>query len=664
MKNKYFILVLTFLSLLIGQNSFAQDWQDMGFDDATNDLIQDFEDQGGTVDYYDNAQDYADAVNNDDNPDNDYDNGDDNNYNDSNNDNTGVAYWTDSSGINMYSDGEGRTYADMNNDGIFQPTEVVDDSHNSGSSNNSSDDDNDDNNSDIYDGLLDTHNYDNDTGTQDDDQYPYPDDTNNNDDTPTNDIPTPDAPPTRRAWYLDNDGDGYYISYVVAINKPDGNYKETSRGPDCDDNNYSKNLGTDCGWKIWYLDEDEDQYHSDETEQADSPGIGWVLTTRGVDCEESDPDITDQCRRKTWYFDGDGDEYHSNEMVSADYPGDGWFLTTMGNDCNDMDPAKTVQCGPSTCKGCLEDPVQNLINKPVLTQAELTKLIKDLTGRYSVDSKYNHVLTTSNGIAYKGTLTRLKDPSTGHSFYYFMPYTSGDLLKVGNQYKIPEPGSSGTSTTTGNPTVPGTLDYHGFPMGFYTMGTNNGYVGVYLTENNEYLENYCEGCEKIEYATDPKYPQLAKLLPKVKTLILGNTTILNNLMQLSGYNATQLANLLSEESLKKIMRVADIPDWGLYERYVTPDIFFVKAKLVASLETGGFKEMESNVNLNDTSFFLAIVIAHELVHFGRHFNNLPQRVTINNKTFEAGEVFETNIFRKVLGSSNIENLAKQYGWRF
>lgn len=357
MKNKYFILVFTFLCLLAGQSTYSQDWQDMGFDDATNALIQDYEDNGGTVDVYDNAQDYADAVNNDDDLNNDYNSGDDNNYNDSNdsndsnNDNTGVAYWTDTSGINMYSDGEGRTYADMNNDGIFQPTEVVDDSLNSGSSDNSS---NDDDSTDIYDGLLDTHNYDNDTGGSDDDQYPYPDDTNNNDDTPSNDTPTPDAPPTRRPWYLDNDGDGYYISYVVVINKPDGNYTATTRGVDCDDNNYSKNLGTDCGWKKWYLDEDKDEYHSDETEQADFPGIGWVLTTRGVDCEESDPEITDQCRRQTWYFDWDGDEYHSSERVAGDSPGAGWVLTTKGVDCNDEDPTITIQCRPSTCKGCTE----------------------------------------------------------------------------------------------------------------------------------------------------------------------------------------------------------------------------------------------------------------------------------------------------------------------
>ena len=312
MKNKYFILVITFLCLLAGQSTYSQDWQDMGFDDATNALIQDFEDQGGTVDVYDNAQDYADAVNNDDDPNNDYDYGDDNNDSNNNsndNDNTGVAYWTDSSGINMYSDGEGRTYADMNNDGIFQPTEVVDDSLNSGSSNNSG---NDDDSTDIYDGLLDTHNYDNNTGTTDDDQYPP-------DDTPTNnDNTTPEEPVTKKYWYLDNDGDGYYISYLYALGKPSGNYKDLVIGFDCDDTDATKNEGSDCGYRKWYLDADGDGYHSDETESVDSPGLGegWVLYTRGVDCEESDPTITTQC----------------------------WPLT------------------PSTCKGCLEEALDDINN--------------------------------------------------------------------------------------------------------------------------------------------------------------------------------------------------------------------------------------------------------------------------------------------------------------
>lgn len=232
-------------------------------------------------------------------------------------------------------------------------------------------------------------------------------------------------------------------------------------------------------------------------------------------------------------------------------------------------------------------------------------------------------------------------------------------MKAGYQYKVPEPGTSGTSTTTVDPTVPGTLDSKGFPIGFYTMATSNGNISVYFTENITRVRNYCQDCEKIESATDPKYPQLAKVLPKVKSLIFGNTAMLQYLKLLSGYNDTQLANLLSEESLKKLVRVADISDWGLYEGYITPDIIFVRRNLVASLETGGFKLGEENENLNGTSFFVAMVIVHELVHYGRHMNNLPQMI---DGVFEAGQTYEKWVFNRILGIRGVTTLARQYGW--
>lgn len=337
MKNKYFILVLTFLSFLVGQSSYAQDW----FDDATNDFIHDFEDQGGHVDYYETYDDYANAVNHDDNPDNDVDDygSDDDNSNHNNNhdtnetSNTGVYYWIDpGTGIRMMYDGEGRTYADMPpyNDGIFQIFEVVkydsnwasnQSNHNSNSSNNSGNDGNgygevvnggvvnagggggDD--TDISDGLLDPYNYHNDdpSNPYDDDQYPPGDNPNNNDpnnnDPNTAESPDTEEPPAKRVWFLDKDGDGYYSNVVYESYKPSDSYKETTNGEDCDDNDATKNLGTHCGMKKWYLDWDGDRYHSDETESEYFPGEGWILETKGVDCEETDPTITNQCWANT-----------------------------------------------------------------------------------------------------------------------------------------------------------------------------------------------------------------------------------------------------------------------------------------------------------------------------------------------------------------------------
>lgn len=297
MRNKYFILVLTFLCILVGQSSYAQDWQDV------YDLIEDFEDQGGHVDYYDNYEDYADAVNNDDNPYNDIDYGDYGNYDDSNDSGDGNAsdiyFWTDSSGIHMMYDGDGRVYADMNGDGRFDPTEVVDldPSGSSDNSNDSGDGDNSDD-GDIYDGLLDPYNYYNDLDDPyypyDEDQYPPGDDPNNDDNSNTPQPPTPE-PPAKRMWYQDKDGDGYFSKMVYESYPPTPYYKASAIGEDCDDSDPTKNLGTDCGMRKWYSDWDGDRFHSDETDSEYFPGEGWILDTKGVDCDESDPTITNQC---------------------------------------------------------------------------------------------------------------------------------------------------------------------------------------------------------------------------------------------------------------------------------------------------------------------------------------------------------------------------------
>jgi hypothetical protein len=138
--------------------------------------------------------------------------------------------------------------------------------------------------------------------------------------------------------------------------------------------------------------------------------------------------------------------------------------------------------------------------------------------------------------------------------------------------------------------------------------------------------------------------------------------MLQYMITLSGYTRQQIINLLSVPNLKKLVRVADIKgDWGLYEKNVTPDIIFVRANLIASLETGGFKLGGENENLNGTSFFAAMVIVHELIHYGRHMNKLPQLV---DGIYEAGETFETWVFGGILGVKGVTDKATQYGWNF
>jgi len=83
--------------------------------------------------------------------------------------------------------------------------------------------------------------------------------------------------------------------------------------------------------------------------------------------------------------------------------------------------------------------------------------------------------------------------------------------------------------------------------------------------------------------------------------------------------------------------------------------------LISSLDTGGFKAKVIGIseNLRGTSFFVAVTILHELVHYGRYWNGLSQYV--DNK-YEAGQVFETNSFDNILGIIGSSKNAIKYGW--
>ena len=254
MKNKYFILVFTFLCLIMSQSSYSQDWdwEDMGWNDDINDFISAYEDQGGYIGYYDNAEDYANDVNND----NDYSND-----------------WEYYEYVNP--DYVGDTRIDnQGNIWDYQYTvgwRPVDNSDNS--------------NTDIYDGLLDPYNYYNDN---DDPFYPYNED---------------QYPP----------GDN-------------------------NNNNDSTTSGSPAAIRIWYLD--------------------W-----------------------------DGDRYHS-KIVSGTYPGEGWILDTKGLDCDDNDPAITTQCRPNTCKGCA----------PVINEVAFVDIPDNNTSAYGyVDAQGNVFIKSENG---------------------------------------------------------------------------------------------------------------------------------------------------------------------------------------------------------------------------------------------------------------------------
>lgn len=69
---KYYILAFTFLCLLMGQSSYAQDWQDMDFDAQTTAILQQFENAGVQINAFTSTETYISSVNNDTNPNNDF----------------------------------------------------------------------------------------------------------------------------------------------------------------------------------------------------------------------------------------------------------------------------------------------------------------------------------------------------------------------------------------------------------------------------------------------------------------------------------------------------------------------------------------------------------------------------------------------------------------
>lgn len=383
--------------------------------------------------------------------------------------------------------------------------------------------------------------------------------------------------------------------------------------------------------------------------------------------------------QKSFSQDWDGPEwddvvYVDNDYHEPDYPDIPVFYDEPDYNDNSSDPYDDYfnNDNPSNPDTTSEsDPGQtpqgpNIIDKPVITKAELTKLIQDLIKRYEVSTKDKYVLTTSDGKTHTGTIIKFEDRSTGHAFYYFTPDSSNGILQTGNYYKIPEPTTNGSTNTSSNVNIAitGYVGSDGMPLGFQTMGTPSGTQPIFLGANDEYPEPYCQDCTHIDQVTNPKYPQLQKVLTKIRDLVLTNPKIWASFRDATGLSHQGVINFLSVGAFEKLVRVSDISTWGLYEKEITPYFVSIRENLVTSMETGGFKLGGENENLHSTSFFTAIVILHELVHYSRKWNNLPQRITINGIEYEAGEVFETAIFGHVLTINAAKNYATQYGWTF
>lgn len=87
-------------------------------------------------------------------------------------------------------------------------------------------------------------------------------------------------------WYFDNDGDGYHGDIQDSATSPGTNWKLATMGEDCDDDDPTRT--TDCVTPVWFLDNDQDSYYAEMKQVNESPGDGWIKgTPKGKDCDDT-----------------------------------------------------------------------------------------------------------------------------------------------------------------------------------------------------------------------------------------------------------------------------------------------------------------------------------------------------------------------------------------
>jgi lipid-binding SYLF domain-containing protein len=169
-------------------------------------------------------------------------------------------------------------------------------------------------------------------------------------------------------WYLDADGDGYYISTSLSCTSPGANYNTVGGvNGDCNDTNAAvypgatevcNSIDDDCDTQIdegvqntYYLDVDGDGYGAAASSVlACTLPAGYVINN--LDCN----DVNSAVNPTTiWYLDVDADGYYVSTNMSCTSPGANYNTTVGTNgDCNDANAA--VHAGViETCNGSDDD---------------------------------------------------------------------------------------------------------------------------------------------------------------------------------------------------------------------------------------------------------------------------------------------------------------------
>ena len=138
-------------------------------------------------------------------------------------------------------------------------------------------------------------------------------------------------PPT---WYLDADGDGYYVSSTQSCTSPGAGYTTTNGLPgDCNDDPNAGGAVIHAPVQ-YYVDADHDGFGSTSTEMVCSLTATIGYSTNNTDCDDANKDVWQSA---TLYIDVDGDGYDAGRKTvcyGAAIPV-GYKATTLGSDCND-----------------------------------------------------------------------------------------------------------------------------------------------------------------------------------------------------------------------------------------------------------------------------------------------------------------------------------------
>jgi hypothetical protein len=189
-------------------------------------------------------------------------------------------------------------------------------------------------------------------------------------------------------WYLDADGDGYYVSSVSSCVTPGAGYSTTEGLPgDCNDNpdaggaainpgatEVCDGIDNNCDDQI-----DEGFTNTDGDSQADC--VDADDDSDGIaDANDCAPLDATKWRTGNFYTDGDGDGYGAGNAVSlcfgATTPSG---YNTIGGDCNDGNanilPGATEVCGngiDENCNGLIDENCGPCKNGTNLTTSNIT----------------------------------------------------------------------------------------------------------------------------------------------------------------------------------------------------------------------------------------------------------------------------------------------------